>query len=252
MELVSKNARLAYELDFREEGRQAMERLEELRKVLDLPDRPERIEGFDISNIQGSEVVASMVVFERGQPKRSDYRKFKIRSLEKGKPDDFAAMREVVMRRYRRLLEEGAELPDLVLVDGGKGQLGAALEGLEELGLSHLPTVSLAKKEEWIFRPGEADPLKLDRHSPALQLLQRTRDEAHRFAVTFHRQQRKARDLSSSLDAIPGIGPRNRKKLLIRFKSLRGVKAAELADLQAVLGQKLESACTSNVKETER
>jgi excinuclease ABC subunit C len=249
VELVSKNARLAYELDFREEGRQAVQRLEELQKVLELPYRPERIEGFDISNIQGSEVVASMVVFERGQPKRSDYRKFKIRSLEKGKPDDFAAMREVVMRRYRRLLEEGAELPDLVLVDGGKGQLGAALEGLLELGLSHLPTVSLAKKEEWIFRPGQSEPLMLDHHSPALQLLQRTRDEAHRFAVTFHRQQRKARDLRSSLDAIPGIGPRNRKKLLIRFKSLKGVKAAELSDLQAVLGEKLGERVHQHVRE---
>jgi len=249
VELVSKNARLAYELDFREEGRQAVQRLEELQKVLELPYRPERIEGFDISNIQGSEVVASMVVFERGQPKRSDYRKFKIRSLEKGKPDDFAAMREVVMRRYRRLLEEGAELPDLVLIDGGKGQLGAALEGLQELGLSHLPTVSLAKKEEWIFRPGQSEPLMLDHHSPALQLLQRTRDEAHRFAVTFHRQQRKARDLRSSLDAIPGIGPRNRKKLLIRFKSLKGVKAAELSDLQAVLGEKLGERVHQHVRE---
>ncbi len=249
VELVSKNARLAYELDFREEGRQAVQRLEELQKVLELPYRPERIEGFDISNIQGSEVVASMVVFERGQPKRSDYRKFKIRSLEKGKPDDFAAMHEVVMRRYRRLLEEGGELPDLVLVDGGKGQLGAALEGLQELGLSHLPTVSLAKKEEWIFRPGEAEPLMLDRHSPALQLLQRTRDEAHRFAVTFHRQQRKARDLRSSLDSIPGIGPRNRKKLLIRFRSLKGVKAAELADLKAVLGEKLGARVHQHVRE---
>jgi excinuclease ABC subunit C len=249
VELVSKNARLAYELDFREEGKQAVQRLEELQKVLELPYRPERIEGFDISNIQGSEVVASMVVFERGQPKRSDYRKFKIRTLERGKADDFAAMREVVMRRYRRLLEEGAELPDLVLVDGGKGQLGAALEGLEELGLSHLPTVSLAKKEEWIFRPGQAEPLMLDRHSPALQLLQRTRDEAHRFAVTFHRQQRKARDLRSSLDAIPGIGPRNRRKLLIRFKSLKGVKAAELSDLQAVLGEKLGERVHRHVQE---
>jgi excinuclease ABC subunit C len=249
VELVSKNARLAYELDFREEGRQAAERLEELRKVLALSYAPERIEGFDISNIQGSEVVASMVVFERGQPKRSDYRKFKIRSLERGKPDDFAAMREVVMRRYRRLLEEGAELPDLILVDGGKGQLGAALEGLEELGLSHLPTVSLAKKEEWIFRPGIPDPLVLDHHSPALQLLQRTRDEAHRFAVTFHRQQRKARDLRSSLDSIPGIGPRNRRKLLIRFKSLKGVKAAELSDLQAVLGEKLGARVHQHVRE---
>jgi excinuclease ABC subunit C len=249
VELVSKNARLAYDLDFREEGRQATERLEELRKVLDLPYAPERIEGFDISNIQGSEVVASMVVFERGQPKRSDYRKFKIRTLEKGKPDDFAAMREVVMRRYKRLLEEGAELPDLVLIDGGKGQLAAALEGLHELGLSHLPTVSLAKKEEWIFRPGNPEPLVLDRHSPALLLLQRARDEAHRFAVTFHRQQRKARDLRSSLDAIPGIGPRSRKKLLIRFKSLKGVKSAELSELQQLLGAKLGERVHQLVKE---
>jgi excinuclease ABC subunit C len=190
-----------------------------------------------------------MVVFERGQPKRSDYRKFKIRTLAKGKPDDFAAMREVVMRRYRRLLEEGAELPDLVLIDGGKGQLAAALEGLHELGLSHLPTVSLAKKEEWIFRPGIADPLILDRHSPALLLLQRARDEAHRFAVTFHRQQRKARDLRSSLDAIPGIGPRSRKKLLIRFKSLKGVKSAELSELQELLGAKLGERVHQQVKE---
>ncbi|MGH9322156.1 MAG: excinuclease ABC subunit UvrC [Vicinamibacteria bacterium] len=248
VELVSKNARLAYDLDFREEGRQAVTRLEALQKALELPYRPERIEGFDISNIQGSEVVASLVVFERGQPKRSDYRKFKIRSLE-GKPDDFAAMREVVMRRYRRLLEEGAELPDLILIDGGKGQLSAALAALEELGLSHLSTVSLAKKEEWIFRPGVDDPLALDHHSPALQLLQRIRDEAHRFAVTFHRQQRKARDLRSSLDAIPGIGPKSRKKLLMRFKSLKGVKAAELSELQTILGERLGARVHQHVRE---
>jgi excinuclease ABC subunit C len=249
VELVSKNARLAYELDFREEGRQAMGRMEALREVLGLADRPERIEGFDISNIQGSEVVASMVVFEKGQPKRSDYRKFKIRSLERGKPDDFASMREVVLRRYRRVLEEGSEQPDLVLVDGGRGQLGAALEALEELGLSHLPTVSLAKKEEWIYRPGEAEPLVLDHHSAALQLLQRVRDEAHRFAVTFHRQQRKARDLRSSLDVIPGVGPKLRKKLLMRFKSLKGVKQAGLEELQAVLGAKLGERVHQHVKE---
>jgi excinuclease ABC subunit C len=249
VELVSKNARLAYELDFREEGRQAMGRMEALREALALADRPERIEGFDVSNIQGSEIVASMVVFEKGQPKRSDYRKFKIRSLERGRSDDFAAMREVVLRRYRRVLEEGSEQPDLVLVDGGKGQLGAALEALEELGLSHLPTVSLAKKEEWIFRPGDAEPLVLDHHSPALQLLQRVRDEAHRFAVTFHRQQRKARDFRSSLDAIPGVGPKMRKKLLMRFKSLKGVKQAPLEDLQAVLGAKLGERVHQHVKE---
>ena len=212
-------------------------------------DKPERIEGFDISNIQGSEVVASMVTFERGQPKRSDYRKYKIRSLEKGKPDDFAAMREVVLRRYRRVLEQGDELPDLVLIDGGKGQLSAALDALEELGLSHLPMVSLAKKEEWIFRPELPEPIVLDQHSPARQLLQRVRDEAHRFAVTFHRQQRKARDMSSSLESIPGVGPKKRRRLLIRFKSLKGVKAAALEDLQELLGERLGAQVHQNLRE---
>jgi excinuclease ABC subunit C len=239
VELVSRNARLAYELDFREEGRQASRRLDALKDVLDLPDRPERIEGFDISNIQGSETVASMVAFERGQPKRSDYRKYKIGSVKAGTPDDFQAMREVVLRRYRRVLEEGAELPDLILIDGGKGQLAAALEALEALGLSHLPTVSLAKKEEWIFQPGSPQPIVLDQHSPARQLLERVRDEAHRFAVTFHRQQRKARDMSSSLESIPGVGPKKRRKLLTHFKSLKGVKAASAEELQEVLGAKL-------------
>ena len=249
VELVNRNARLAYELDFREEGRQTNRRLEALQGVLELVDKPERIEGFDISNIQGSEVVASMVTFERGQPKRSDYRKYKIRSLEKGKPDDFAAMREVVLRRYRRVLEQGDELPDLVLIDGGKGQLSAALDALEELGLSHLPMVSLAKKEEWIFRPELPEPIVLDQHSPARQLLQRVRDEAHRFAVTFHRQQRKARDMSSSLESIPGVGPKKRRRLLIRFKSLKGVKAAALEDLQELLGERLGAQVHQNLRE---
>ncbi len=249
VELVTRNARLAYELDFREEGRQAAERLETLKDVLDLPDRPERIEGFDISNIQGSETVASMVVFERGQPKRSDYRKFKIRTLGAPKPDDFASMREVVSRRYRRVLEQDQEFPDLILIDGGKGQLSAALDALEDLGLSHLPIVSLAKKEEWIFRVGISDPLVLDSHSPARLLLQRVRDEAHRFAVTFHRQQRKARDLSSTLESIPGVGPKTRRKLLIHFKSLQGVKTAPAEALAALLGEKLGRRVHRHVQE---
>lgn len=249
VELVCKNARLAYDLDFREEGRQASQRLDALREVLELPDRPERIEGFDISNIQGSETVASMVAFERGQPKRSDYRKYKISSVKTGKPDDFASMREVVLRRYRRVLEDGQEFPDLILIDGGKGQLKAALEALEELGLSHLPTVSLAKKEEWIFKPGATEPIVLDQHSPARQLLQRVRDEAHRFAVTFHRQQRRARDLSSSLEAIPGVGPKTRRKLLTHFKSLKGVKAAGLEALQELLGPKLGKQVHQHIRE---
>jgi len=249
VELVCRNARLAYELDFREEGRQAGRRLESLQEALDLPDKPELIEGFDISNIQGSEVVASMVSFERGQPKRSDYRKYKIRSVSSGKPDDFRAMREVVLRRYRRALEEGTDLPDLILIDGGKGQLSAALGALEELGLSHLEMVSLAKKEEWIFRPGSPEPIVLDPHSPARQLLQRVRDEAHRFAVTFHRQQRKARDLSSSLESIPGIGPKKRRKLLTHLGSLAGVKAAPVGELQDLLGEKLGAQVHKHIRE---
>jgi excinuclease ABC subunit C len=249
VDLVSRNARLAFELDFHEEGRQAAERLESLRVALGLADRPQLIEGFDISNIQGTDVVASMVSFERGQPKRGAYRKFKIRGLKGGKPDDFASMREVVLRRYRRVLEEGKDLPDLILIDGGKGQLGAALSALEELGLSHLDIVSLAKREEEIYRPGRPDPLLLDPHSPARQLLQRVRDEAHRFAVTFHRQQRKARDLGSSLESVPGVGPKTRRKLLLHFKSLKGVKEASLDDLRRVLGSKLGERVHQHVRE---
>ncbi len=249
VELVCRNAKAAFELDFLEEGRQATKRVEALGEVLGFSEPPLRIEGFDISNIQGSEIVASMVSFERGQPLRSDYRKFKIRSVSAGTPDDFASVREVVLRRYRRVLEEGAELPDLVLIDGGKGQLSAAMEALEELGLTHLPTISLAKKEEWIFRPEASEPLVLDRHSPALQLLQRVRDEAHRFAVTFHRQQRKARSLGSSLQSIPGIGPKKRKKLLTHFGSLKRVKQASVEDLAELLGPRLGPQVYQHLKE---
>ena len=190
------------------------------------------------SNIQGSDVVASMVVFEGGHPKRSDYRKFKVRTVT-GKPDDFASIREVVLRRYRRVLEEGAELPDLILIDGGKGQHGVAHQALMELGLSHLPLISIAKKQEHLFRVGHPDPLVLPKNSLSLQQMQRIRDEAHRFAITFHRQRRKARSLHSVLEDIPGIGPKKKKLLLSRFKSLKGVKAASLAELASVLGPRL-------------
>jgi excinuclease ABC subunit C len=249
VELVNKNARLAFDLDFREEGRLARERLESLQEALELPERPERIEGFDISNIQGSEVVASTVVFERGRPQRSDYRKFKIRGLSTGKPDDFASMREVVLRRYRRVLEEDLALPDLILIDGGKGQLAAALESLEELGLSHLPIVSLAKKEEHIFRPGDDEPLILPSHSSARQLLEHVRDEAHRFAVAFHRQQRKSRDFRSTLESIPGVGPKKRRRLLMHFGSLKGVQGAALKELQGILGEKLGAQVHEHLRE---
>lgn len=238
VDLVCRNARLAFDLDFREAGRKAAARVEALQQALHLSAAPQRIEAFDISNFQGRQVVASMVVMERGEPLPSAYRKFRIRTAT-GKPDDYAAMREVVLRRYRRVLTEGQELPDLILLDGGRGQLSSAAAALHDLGLSHLPHAALAKREEEIWLPGAPEPLRLPRTSPALQLLERARDEAHRFAVTFHRQSRKAATLRSALDAVPGIGPRRRERLLRRFGSLRRVTEASESELAAVVGPSL-------------
>lgn len=238
VDLVCRNARLAFDLDFREAGRKAAARVEALQQALHLSAPPQRIEAFDISNFQGRQVVASMVVVERGEPLPSAYRKFRIRTTT-GKPDDYAAMREVVLRRYRRVLTEGQELPDLILLDGGRGQLSSAAAALHDLGLSHLPHAALAKREEEIWLPGAPEPLRLPRTSPALQLLERARDEAHRFAVTFHRQSRKAATLRSALDAVPGIGPRRRERLLRRFGSLRRVTEASESELAAVVGPSL-------------
>jgi excinuclease ABC subunit C len=236
LELVVKNARLAFELEWKHPRKQSQEILRALRDVLDLEVEPQRIECFDISNIQGSDIVASMVVFEAGLPKKADYRKFKVRGVTGG-PDDFASMREVVGRRYRRLLEEGHELPELVLIDGGKGQLGAAVAALEELGLGDQPIASLAKKEELLFLPGRELPIALPHSSPVLQLVQRVRDEAHRFAIGFHRQTRSKRTLHSEVDEVPGVGPARRRKLLSVFGSLRGVRGASEAELAAVVGR---------------
>ena len=236
LELVARNARLAYDLEWRHPRKQSQEILRALRDVLDLELEPRRIECFDISNIQGSDIVASMVCFEDGLPKKSDYRKYRIRGVG-GAPDDFASMREVVGRRYRRLLEEGKELPDLILIDGGQGQLHAAMHALAELGLGHQPIASLAKREELLFVPGrEQDPIRLPHSSPVLQLVQRVRDEAHRFAIGYHRKTRSKRTIASALDDIPGVGPERRRKLLSRFGSLRGVKAATLEELRAAVG----------------
>jgi excinuclease ABC subunit C len=235
LELVVRNARLAFDLEWRHPRKQSQEILRALRDALDLEVEPRHIECFDISNIQGSDVVASMVVFEDGQPKKSGYRTFRVRSVS-GTPDDFASMREVVGRRYRRLLEEGKELPDLILIDGGKGQLSAAMEALAELGVGHQPVASLAKREEVLFLPGREEPVALPRSSPILQLMQRIRDEAHRFAVGFHRKTRSRRTLHSELDEIPGVGPNRRRKLLSRFGSVRGVRAASLAELASAVG----------------
>ena len=236
LDLVVRNAKLAFDLEWRQPRKQSQEILRTLRDLLELDVEPRRIECFDISNIQGSDIVASMVAFEDGMPKKSAYRRFRIRDVA-GLPDDFASMREVVGRRYKRLLEEGKELPDLVLIDGGKGQLGAAVAALEELGLGEQPAASLAKKEELLFVRGRAEPIALPRSSPVLQLVQRVRDEAHRFAVTFHRQARSRRTLRSELDEIPGVGPTKRRKLLSRFGSTRGVRSASEAELAVAVGR---------------
>ena len=236
LELVVRNARLAFELEWKQARQQSQELLRALRDLLDLELDPQRIECFDISNIQGSDIVASMVVFENGLPKKADYRKFRVKSVS-GAPDDFASMREVVGRRYKRLLEEGKDLPELVLIDGGKGQLGAAVAALEELGLGEQPVVSLAKREELIFVRGRDEPIALPHSSPVLQLVQRVRDEAHRFAVGFHRQVRSRRTIASELDLIPGIGPAKRRKLLSAFGSVRGVRGASEAELSSVAGK---------------
>jgi excinuclease ABC subunit C len=236
LDLVVRNARLAFELEWKHPRKQSQEILRALRDVLDLEVEPHRIECFDVSNIQGSDVVASMVVFEEAVAKKADYRKFRVKGVS-GVPDDFASMREVVGRRYKRLLEEGKDLPDLVLIDGGKGQLGAALEALEELGLGDQPVASLAKREELIFVPGRDLPVALPRSSPVLQLVQRVRDEAHRFAIGFHRQARSSRTIRSELDDIPGVGPAKRRQLLSVFGSVRGVRGASEAELATVVGK---------------
>jgi excinuclease ABC subunit C len=235
LELVLRNARLAFDLEWRHPRRQSQELLRALRDLLELGEEPRRIECFDISNIQGADIVASMVCFVDGLPRKSEYRKFRIKGVS-GAPDDFASMREVVGRRYRRLLEENKDLPELVLIDGGKGQLGAAAEALDELGLGAQPVASLAKQEELIFVRGRLEPIALPRSSPVLQLVQRVRDEAHRFAIGFHRQTRARRTLHSELDDIPGVGPTKRKRLLTRFGSVRGVRGASVDELAQAVG----------------
>jgi excinuclease ABC subunit C len=207
-----------------------------LQKDLRLNAPPRRIECFDISNIQGTDTVASMVVFVDGKPKKSEYRKFKVASVDG--PDDFASMREVVQRRYRRLVEEQGSWPDLVIVDGGKGQLSSAVGVLAELGATRQPIIGLAKRLEEIFMPGEPEPLLLPKASASLQLLQRIRDEAHRFAITYHRTLRSKRTLRSELDLIEGIGETRARELLEAFGSVQGVKFATLEQLAEVVGEK--------------
>ncbi|HWK09859.1 MAG TPA: excinuclease ABC subunit UvrC [Vicinamibacterales bacterium] len=289
LELAARNAHVAYQTRFNENVAAHYDALETLRVVLNLPSIPRRIECFDISTIQGSETVASMVVCEDGRMKRSEYRKFRIRgaktddrysmvdipeadpssiaprpSAPNHRPspiahrassiahrpspiagrflDDFASMSEVVLRRYRKIMESGGPFPDLILIDGGKGQLSAAYEALEQLGLSRLIAVGIAKKEELLFTREHEQPIALAADSPALLLIQRIRDEAHRFAVTFHRDSRARRDFGSDLDRIAGIGPRRRNALLRAFGSLAGVRRANREELTAVVGAKCADA----------
>jgi len=208
--------------------------VEKLGEILELEKAPYHIEGFDISNIQGTDTVASMVVFKNGRPSKKEYRRFKIKTVEG--PDDFSSMKEVVERRYARLLREDRELPDLILIDGGKGQLNAAYEVLNLLGIEDIPMIGLAKREEEIFRPGEREAITLPHHTPTLQLLQRVRDEAHRFAVSYHRKLRSRRLTHSMLDEIPGVGPKRRQALLQHFGSLAKIREARIWQLKEVEG----------------
>jgi excinuclease ABC subunit C len=236
LELVESNAKHSFEQRFRVMKPSSKAIQEALRDALGLEQAPRRIECFDISHIQGTDKVASMVVWEDGRMKKSDYRKFVIRTVEGN--DDFASMREVITRRYGRLKEEGAPRPGLVLVDGGLGQLHAAAQALESLGVTDQPLAAIAKREEWIYVYGQEDePVVLDKFSPVLHLAQIVRDEAHRFAVTFHRTRRNASRLRSELDVIPGIGEKTVMKLLKHFGSLERVRQAADQELIEVAGR---------------
>jgi len=245
-ELAQQNAELALESEtFTADTKRARraEALEELREALNLESLPIRIECFDISNIQGQEIVGSMVVFEDAVAKKSHYRKFTVRGLEG--QDDFAAMREVISRRFSRLRAEPgsddwnesfAATPNLIVIDGGKGQLSAALAAMQELDLPRVAVISLAKRIEEVFVPGRTDPIILSEHSPGLQLLQRIRDEAHRFAITFHRQRRDVAARESMFDQLEGVGPARRRALLQHFGSTERLVAATEEELESVPG----------------
>ena len=292
LDLATRNAALAYRSHYSDEAVERGTALDELRRTLGLPGVPRRIECFDISTIQGSETVGSMVVCEDGRMTRKEYRKYRVRGGDWGaerttldetpRPgpgrrsrgaaagarsgsggaggmagagdsdrllDDFAAMREVVARRYRRLLDDGAPPPDLVVIDGGKGQLSAAYEAFATLGQSNLVAVGLAKKEELVFTRDNAEPIIFEINSPALLLLQRIRDEAHRFAVTYHRKARARRDFRSELDDIPGVGARRRRALLTRFGSVASIRRATREELVPVLGAKVADALLEHFAE---
>jgi excinuclease ABC subunit C len=230
--MAEENAALALSTHLlsRDSRRQVV--MEDLQRSLGLPGLPHRIEGFDISNIQGTEAVGSLVVWEAGGMKKDDYKRFRIRTVPGA--DDYAMMGEVLRRRYGKALEEGTPLPDLIMLDGGRGQLNVGVRILEELGLDLVPIVSLAKREEEVYHPESLHPLVLDPASPALHTLQKIRDEAHRFAITYHKKLRQRRTLQSVLDQIPGVGPTLRTNLLRHLGSARKVREASVAELAAV------------------
>jgi excinuclease ABC subunit C len=241
VDLAGQNAKQSFDQRFRvlQPSRKMIE--ESLQDLLTLPELPRRIECFDISHIQGAETVASMVVWEDGAMKKSDYRKYQIKTVEG--VDDFASMREVVGRRYRRVQDEQLAMPSLILIDGGLGQLHAAAEALELLGITTQPLASIAKREEIIYLYGQEDePIVLDRRSPVLHLVQKIRDESHRFAVTYHRKRREIRDRESELLSIPGVGPQTRNRLVAHFGSVRGIREASLQALASVVAPHLATA----------
>jgi excinuclease ABC subunit C len=255
LDLVENNAKHSFEQRFRVLKPTSKAIGEALQNALNLAEEPKRIESFDISHIQGTDTVASMVVWENGRMKKSDYRKFIIRGDEgrvvegrreaggngssNRQNDDFASMREAVTRRYRRLQEEKKELPGLILIDGGIGQLHAAAQALESLQIINQAVASIAKKEEILYVLGEEDePIVLERHSPVLHLIQQIRDETHRFAVTFHRQRRAKRQTQTALGEIPGIGPRTAQKLLKEFGSVANIQRAGLEKVSSVISRR--------------
>ncbi len=234
LELVAKNARQSFDRRFRTLKPQARVMVESLAEAIELPKPPERIEAFDISHIQGTDIVAAMVVWEGGAMKKSDYRRFIIKTVPQN--DDFASMREVVGRRYQRVLQEKHRLPGLILIDGGIGQLHAAASALEKLQIINQPLASIAKREEILYVYGrEKEPVVLDHQSPALHLIQEIRDEAHRFAVSFHRSRRSGRTLTSELLEIPGIGEKTARKLLLHFGSLQAIRRLTPEELGQVV-----------------
>jgi excinuclease ABC subunit C len=251
LELVEKNARHSFEQRFRVLKPSSKAIVEALEQALALPEPPRRIESFDISHLQGSDTVASMVVWENGRMKKSDYRKFIIRG-EWGN-DDFASMKETVERRYRRLQEEKQPFPGLILIDGGIGQLHAAGAALEKLEVINQPVASIAKQEEIIYVLGQEDqPIRLEHHSPILHLIQQIRDETHRFAVGFHRQRRSKRTIQTGLENIPGVGPRTAQKLLRNFGSVAQLRAASIEQIAKVVPKGLAERVSAHLTGIQR